>query len=53
MDRFLTTVRMIDMVGSTELAAELRNRGWRELVQAPKVVAILSRGADGAAHVRR
>jgi class 3 adenylate cyclase len=37
-DRFLTTVLMIDMVGSTELAAELGDRGWRELVQAPKVV---------------
>lgn len=38
MDRFLTTVLMIDMVGSTELAAELGDRGWRKLVQAPKVV---------------
>lgn len=37
-DRFLTTVLMTDMVGSTELAAELGDRGWRELVQAPKVV---------------
>jgi len=36
-DRFQTTVLMIDLVGSTELAAELGDRGWRELVQAPKV----------------
>ena len=32
-DRFLTSVLMTDMVGSTELAAELGDRGWRELVQ--------------------
>lgn len=32
-DRFLTTVLMTDMVASTQLAAELGDRGWRELVQ--------------------
>lgn len=32
--RFLTTVLFTDIVGSTELAAELGDRGWRDLVQA-------------------
>ncbi|MGI8830802.1 MAG: adenylate/guanylate cyclase domain-containing protein [Candidatus Limnocylindria bacterium] len=32
-DRFLTTVLMTDIVGSTEHAAELGDRGWRDLVQ--------------------
>ena len=32
-DRFLTTVLMTDMVSSTELAAELGDQGWRDLVQ--------------------
>jgi YVTN family beta-propeller protein len=32
-ERFLTTVLFTDIVGSTELAAELGDRGWRELVQ--------------------
>jgi YVTN family beta-propeller protein len=32
-ERFLTTVVMTDMVGSTELAAELGDQGWRDLVQ--------------------
>jgi class 3 adenylate cyclase len=31
--RFLTTVLMTDIVGSTEHAAELGDSGWRELVQ--------------------
>ena len=31
--RFLTTVLFTDIVGSTEVAAELGDRGWRELVQ--------------------
>ncbi len=32
-ERFLTTVVMTDIVGSTEHAAELGDEGWRELVQ--------------------
>ncbi|MEP7040705.1 MAG: ABC transporter substrate-binding protein [Chloroflexota bacterium] len=32
-ERFLTTVLFTDIVGSTELAAELGDRGWRDLVQ--------------------
>jgi class 3 adenylate cyclase len=32
-ERFLTTVLFTDIVGSTEMAAELGDRGWRELVQ--------------------
>jgi YVTN family beta-propeller protein len=32
-ERFLTTVLFTDIVGSTEVAAELGDRGWRELVQ--------------------
>lgn len=32
-ERFLTTVVMTDIVGSTEHAAELGDSGWRELVQ--------------------
>ena len=32
-DRFLTTVLMTDIVGSTDHAAELGDSGWRELVQ--------------------
>jgi ABC-type transport system substrate-binding protein/class 3 adenylate cyclase len=32
-DRFLTSVLMTDVVGSTEMAAELGDRGWRDLVQ--------------------
>jgi peptide/nickel transport system substrate-binding protein len=32
-DRFLTTVLMTDIVRSTEHAAELGDRGWRDLVQ--------------------
>src|SRR5918992_2846002 len=32
-ERFLTTVLMTDIVGSTEHAAELGDSGWRELVQ--------------------
>jgi YVTN family beta-propeller protein len=32
-ERFLTTVMFTDIVGSTEMAAELGDRGWRELVQ--------------------
>ncbi|MEP7378902.1 MAG: ABC transporter substrate-binding protein [Chloroflexota bacterium] len=32
-DRFLTTVLFTDIVGSTDLAAELGDRAWRELVQ--------------------
>ncbi|MGI8830337.1 MAG: ABC transporter substrate-binding protein [Candidatus Limnocylindria bacterium] len=32
-NRFLTTVLMTDMVDSTALAAELGDRGWRDLVQ--------------------
>jgi peptide/nickel transport system substrate-binding protein len=31
--RFLSTVLMTDIVGSTELAAELGDSGWRDLVQ--------------------
>jgi len=31
--RFLSTVLMTDIVGSTEHAAELGDRGWRDLVQ--------------------
>src|SRR5687768_3112621 len=31
-DRFLTTVLMTDIVGSTEHAAELGDRAWRELI---------------------
>ena len=31
-ERFLTTVLMTDMVGSTEHAAELGDHGWRELL---------------------
>lgn len=32
-ERFLTTVLFTDIVGSTELAAELGDGGWRDLVQ--------------------
>jgi YVTN family beta-propeller protein len=32
-ERFLTTVLFTDIVGSTEMATELGDRGWRELVQ--------------------
>jgi YVTN family beta-propeller protein len=32
-ERFLTAVLFTDIVGSTEVAAELGDRGWRELVQ--------------------
>ena len=32
-ERFLTTVLFTDIVGSTEVAAELGDRGWRDLVQ--------------------
>jgi class 3 adenylate cyclase len=32
-ERFLTTVVMTDIVGSTEHAAELGDQGWRDLVQ--------------------
>src|SRR3990172_5254233 len=32
-ERFLTTVVMTDIVGSTEHAAELGDEGWRDLVQ--------------------
>ena len=32
-ERFLTTVLFTDIVGSTEMAAELGDQGWRELVQ--------------------
>ena len=32
-DRFLTSVLMTDVVGSTEMAVELGDRGWRDLVQ--------------------
>jgi peptide/nickel transport system substrate-binding protein len=32
-ERFLTTVLFTDIVGSTEHAAELGDRGWRDLVQ--------------------
>jgi YVTN family beta-propeller protein len=32
-ERFLTTVLFTDIVGSTQLAAELGDRGWRDLVQ--------------------
>ena len=32
-ERFLTTVLFTDIVGSTEMVAELGDRGWRELVQ--------------------
>jgi YVTN family beta-propeller protein len=32
-ERFLTTVFFTDIVGSTELAAELGDRAWRDLVQ--------------------
>ena len=32
-ERFLTTVVMTDMVGSTEHAAELGDTGWRELLE--------------------
>src|ERR1051325_1881617 len=32
-ERFLTTVLFTDIVGSTEVAAELGDRAWRELVQ--------------------
>ena len=31
-DRFLTTVLMTDIVGSTEHAAELGDRAWRDLI---------------------
>ena len=34
-ERFLTTVLMTDIVGSTEHAAELGDGGWRELLGAP------------------
>ncbi|MFL5687503.1 MAG: adenylate/guanylate cyclase domain-containing protein, partial [Chloroflexota bacterium] len=32
-ERFLTTVVMTDVVGSTEHAAELGDHGWRELLE--------------------
>src|SRR5947208_5938557 len=32
-ERFLTTVLFTDIVGSTEMAAELGDQAWRELVQ--------------------
>src|SRR5438046_6510600 len=32
-ERFLTTVLCTDIVGSTEMAAELGDQGWREPVQ--------------------
>ncbi|MDP9317669.1 MAG: ABC transporter substrate-binding protein [Actinomycetota bacterium] len=32
-ERFLTTVLFTDIVGSTEMAAELGDKAWRELVQ--------------------
>src|SRR5204863_112162 len=32
-ERFLTTVLFTDIIGSTELAAELGDHAWRELVQ--------------------
>ncbi|MEP6469492.1 MAG: hypothetical protein ABJC24_06935 [Chloroflexota bacterium] len=32
-ERFLTTVLFTDIVGSTEVAVELGDRGWRDLVQ--------------------
>ena len=32
-ERFLTTVLFTDIVGSTEVAAELGDRGWRDLLQ--------------------
>jgi YVTN family beta-propeller protein len=32
-ERFLTTVLFTDIVGSTEMAAEIGDQGWRELVQ--------------------
>ena len=32
-ERFLTTIVMTDIVGSTEHAAELGDSGWRELIQ--------------------
>ncbi|MCA1572521.1 MAG: hypothetical protein LC798_19915 [Chloroflexi bacterium] len=32
-ERYLTTVLMTDIVGSTQQAAELGDRGWRDLVQ--------------------
>ena len=37
-DRVLATVLFTDLVGSTELAAELGDRRWRELLEAHRVV---------------
>jgi class 3 adenylate cyclase len=33
LDRMLATVMFTDIVGSTERAAELGNKGWRDLVE--------------------